>query len=109
MACKGFITSLKSDKPVYKLVSSRIVGTQYSYLKTYRTEKTQISVALRPSGLRTSSHSNTLYALHMLVLPLFCHYCLLVANTINFSLAIYFVLLFFYSQLARPVIQLFTL
>ena len=76
MACKGFITSLKSDKPVYKLVSSRIVGTQYSYLKTYRTEKTQISVALRPSGLRTSSHSNTLYALHMLVLPLFCHYML---------------------------------
>ena len=30
MACKRFITSLKSDKPVYKLVSSRTVDTQYN-------------------------------------------------------------------------------
>ena len=30
IACKRFITSLKSDKAVYKLVSSRTVDTQYN-------------------------------------------------------------------------------
>ena len=30
IACKRFITSLKLDKPVYKLVSSRTVDTQYN-------------------------------------------------------------------------------
>lgn len=30
MACKRPITSLKPDNPVYKLVSSRTVGTQYN-------------------------------------------------------------------------------
>ena len=30
MACERFITSLKPDNPVYKLVSSRTVDTQYN-------------------------------------------------------------------------------
>ena len=97
--CKRFITSLKPGNPLYKLVNSLIVDTQYNYASRPRERNSNIHL----------SQTNTLYALHMTSFHYFASIYRLVANTINFSLAIYFLLLLYYSLPARPVIQSFIL
>ena len=64
--CKRFITSLKPGNPVYKLVNSLIVDTQYNYASSPRERNSNIHL----------SQTNTLYALHMTSFPLFCLYIL---------------------------------
>ena len=64
--CKRFITSLKPGNPVYKLVNSLIVDTQYNYASRPRERNSNIHL----------SQTNTLYALHMTSFPLFCLYIL---------------------------------
>lgn len=64
--CERFITSLKPSNPVYKLVNSLIVDTQYNYASRPRERNSNIHL----------SQTNTLYALHMTSFPLFCLYIL---------------------------------
>ena len=106
LRCSSFITSLKPDNSVYRLLSIHIVDTQYT--QALRT----IEKISNIRGTSTNRFKKLIYKYALCIAHDQCHYfaitCLWV-NKINFFFAIYFLLLLYYSSLARPIIQLFIL
>ena len=91
------------------MIDGGIVDTQYNYALRPRERNSNIRGT---STNRFKNFTSKKYALcfaHDQLRHYFAIICLLVANTINFFLVIYFVLLDYYCLLGRLVIQLFLL